>query len=251
MKKLTLIALSAALVFTACKKNTYDNNNNPTPADSNSYIVNGITDFSVAQEKEFVMALSVTHEKGEQQQVTLSNGELPKGVYISFEPQKGIPAFASVVTIHTSDSTPVGIHHIKITASGNKSSKVKEFPVAMTVTKGAPCGFKLGGTYSVTKDCSLNGAAWETEVFGSSQDYNISFRSLPYASSWYSTKAVIDCDNRTVIIPPQMTVNTDSIMGTGTFNYTGMQITMVFKPYIGNTWSDKWSDTCRFTLNKK
>lgn len=246
MKRLFPLALIMCCTFFACKKNEYgnNNNNNTNPVDSNEmkYVINGIADKTIAYDDSVVIPLSIVRSSGTQQKITLSLAGLPAGATAKFDPESGIPDFASILTIKMKNPEG-GNFNLKLTGSAGNTAKVYDMVLKVTPEPADGCVSKVTGTYinvysstpNSTEDCNV----WAT---GTKNKIGVSSKSIG------DVYCNLDCNTQKITIPRQKTSNQFYEMdGSGSYTATGIELTI--KTYdIG--WPTPWL-TEHHTMTRK
>lgn len=201
MKKALLLSLLSAILLLACSKEE--------KKAEDSFIVNGISDLSLAKDTEIYLPLEIKHVAGTQEKVTITVEGLPSGVTAEATPQSGTPTYVTSVRFHASEDAIEGSKQIRIKAAG-ASGATKTYDFALNVTRQINCGTKLIGTYDVANSFYNDGVLMSTEKYtgmvisyGGSQDM-IEITDLFYFAGGHNrVHARAICDAKTLEIPKQ------------------------------------------------
>lgn len=179
MKKTLLAAVLASALFASCEKkeNVYPPvTEKPAPEDS-TYIINGITDWTISRIDSTMVTLNVAFQQGMQKKVTLSVEGLPNRVKASFTPATGFPGFGTTMTLTSVFSKP-GIYPITVKGT-SENGLVKSYKVNLTVKDDVVCdSFILKNTNSlITKYNNLDTAYSMTTIKANGQG-SFSFEKL-------------------------------------------------------------------------
>lgn len=220
MKKALLLLSLVATAMYGCKKT--DNSDVKFPP---GFVVNGVTDLSVAKDSSSTLFLSLEQQRGEQELVTLSVKNLPTGVKATISPERGTPAYDAMINFRADVTAQVGDYDVKVVATSKSGSK--EYDMNLNITPITECAMGRVGGYSVVDGCSIGQLSYQSNVFFGSTSTNknrIIITNL-FNSFSASVFADLNCDNATLTIPSQQ-FNGGTISGTG--QYTDDVITLSY-----------------------
>lgn len=144
MKKILLLAFTVVL-FAGCTKDYYT----PVPR----FVVENLTDFSInANTQLYVASISINHNKGEQEHVSLSVEGLPEGLSYKFVGDSSGIAPISTNIYYRDSLAKVGTYKVNLVVDGSSSGIVR-YPFTITVTPVPECTADLIGQYSCGDLC--------------------------------------------------------------------------------------------------
>jgi hypothetical protein len=224
MKKAFLLLSLVATAMFGCKKT--DNSDVKFPP---GFVVNGVTDLSVAKDSSSNLFLSLEQQRGEQELVTLSVKDLPTGVKAIISPERGTPAYEAMINFRADVTAPVGDHNVKVVATSKSGSK--EYEMNLKITPITECAMDRTGTYNVEDACSIGPLSYQSTVFfgSSATNKNRIFFSNLFNSFSATVFADLNCDNATLVIPGQ-SFNGGTISGTGSYtdDVISLNYTVIF-----------------------
>ncbi len=138
MKKL-LLAFSLFTIFLgSCTKKTNVIPDVPIVVKEDStYIINGVTDFTLGSLDSTWVYLEVDFREGKQEKITVSIEGLPARVISEFEPAAGIPGFATTLMLKSIVATP-GTYPVKIIGTSSNGQK-KTYEVNLVIKDNFHC----------------------------------------------------------------------------------------------------------------
>lgn len=129
--KQSIILLSVLLLagFSACKKDKKDttppSTTPPVTMDTSNltgYAIDGLKDFTLTNYDEN-MPIVVKKTGTAQTNLSISVGDLPKGVSADIETKSGIPDFSSAITFRIDELPPAKVYSIKVVLSDGANNK--------------------------------------------------------------------------------------------------------------------------------
>lgn len=139
MKKTLFAATLATILFASCAKKQNiipEVPQKPAPEDS-TYIINGITDYTISSLDSEVVGLNIIYREGKQSRVTISVEGLPNKVVAKFNPASGFPGFNTAFSLASYAAKP-GTYPITIKGTSD-NGLVKTFKVNLTVKDDLIC----------------------------------------------------------------------------------------------------------------
>lgn len=151
MKKSLLALTLFALLLGSCTKKT---NVIPDPPaeevkEDSTYIINGITDFTLGSLDSTWVYLEVDFRQGKQEKINLSIEGLPERVTTKFEPAAGIPGFTTTLMLKSIVAEP-GTYPVKIIGTSTNGQK-KTYEVNLVIKDNFHCDSFMAGNLSSFK----------------------------------------------------------------------------------------------------
>lgn len=137
MKKIFYASLAVTVLIStalSCKKKV------TTPF---TYIVNGLTDITVAQNDSISVPVQVQTLTGSPEAVTLSLSGLPANMNATITPNTGTPNYNAVIKFKPSTSVPTGTTLITVN-SNSSSTGTKPYNINLTVTPASLKNYLVG-----------------------------------------------------------------------------------------------------------
>ncbi len=231
MKHILLFVLPF-LFFLSCKK---DKDNNV----AHSFNIHGISDVHLEPGDLRVLELEIKHVSGAQNNVSLEISGMPAGVTAKFSTSKGIPDFATVLTITTSEDVVAGVYPLVITCSDGSVAKDYEFSLHVR-----DCMKKLTGSKKGMDICPSGNLSYDAQiVWVSGMDSRIYIAGFGGFESGY-IYADLDCETGVITIPKQRMegyyYGEFEIIGSGTFYNGKIEVTYTYT----NLTDPEQSETC-------
>ena len=252
MKK-TLLALAfVSFLFASCEKKQ---NVIPVvpeqqvPEDS-TYIINGITDFSIGSLDSTVVILNVNFIQGKQEKITLKIEGMPDRTNASLEPSAGIPGFNTMLKLTANVAKP-GTYPLTITGTSTSGLK-KTYKVNLIIKDNFYCDSMLTNDVGFFITRHTNGdyiqdythintmyvSADSPFVFYLSQLYLEVYNAVPVLTTGFSAQQAsfsYNCDGKTITLHEKMvdavtTFGTQwyKVSGTGTINYDTKTVSITY-----------------------
>lgn len=123
-----------------------------------TYIVNGLTDITVAQTDSISIPIQIQTLTGNAEAVTLSLGGIPSNIATSIIPSTGTPNYNAVIKFKPSAAAAIGTTLISVNST-SASTGTKSYNINLTVSA-APIRKRLLGTWIYTShvtDSNNNG----------------------------------------------------------------------------------------------
>lgn len=247
------ILLVALLSIGACTTKPETNNvtpiidtSNPNPAQQDtSYIVSGLTDITIGLYNDNAqLIVGVQHISGQQQKVTFSVTDLPKGIFAMLSTESGIPPFTTTISFHSSYAK-AGTYPIKVKAV-SESGKENTYTIDLKVTGSTvDCGTIISQAtinLRTTEQGSTNVISTKAFFYGSDRLQYMYLETLngqPVLSFDYMGNAqneiefTADCDAGTVTIPAKvitvsssMGLRSYTVSGSGTIDFDNKKLTI-------------------------
>lgn len=147
MRKIFFLALTVIL-YAGCTKNYYT----PVPR----FVVENLIDFSInANIQMYVASISIKHNKGEQEHVSLSVEGLPEGLSYRFIGDSSGIAPISTNIYYRDSSAKVGTYKVNLVVNGSNSGIVR-YPFTIKVDPVPECTDGLIGQYLCDDACAGN-----------------------------------------------------------------------------------------------
>ena len=131
------------------------------------------------REKPATIGVSVSLTTSIQDEVSLSVSGLPAGASAQFKPSKEMPPFVSTLSIYTSESTPIGVYNITVTATSENIRKNSFF--LLDVRESSKVTFKAMFQYHGSCRNATGRDAWILQV---DDDWYL-VQQLPVTYYWY------------------------------------------------------------------
>ncbi|HEY9178873.1 MAG TPA: hypothetical protein VIN07_14350 [Flavipsychrobacter sp.] len=253
-KSLFLLALSL-VTLGACTKKTNVIPDVPVEVKEDStYIINGITDFTLGSLDSTWAYLQIDFREGKQEKITLSIEGLPDKVKAEFEPAAGIPGFATTLMLKAIIATP-GTYPIKIIGTSSTGMK-KTYEVNLVIKDNFACDsfmVRNGGSYKTYTDPagdSVSGysyVSYRTLSDGSMvlymrNTYLETVSGYPVMSGNFGAPdltnevvLVVNCNNKTITIPEKTILAYTSmgpeqytVSGTGVLDFDAKTVTIYY-----------------------
>ncbi len=235
MKHILLFALPF-LFFLSCKK---DKDRDL----GHSFNIHGIADVYLEPGGLYILELEIKHVEGAQKNISLEISGMPSGVTAKFSTSSGIPDFATVLTITTTEAVEAGVYPLVITCSDGAATKEYKFSLHIR-----DCLKKLSGRKTGMDVCPSDSFPYEAEVMWvsglDSRIYIVGFAGFSGGFIY----ADVDCETGAVTIPRQKIDGyyyggQYEIWGSGTFSNGKIEITYTYVDL-----NQQESETCTTVL---
>lgn len=242
MKKILLIVVIAVVTLLACREKQNiipsaivqpeDSSvvNDTTIFEDSSYVIFGITDYSIKSLESKSIPLEVMLTGKSQDKITLSVVDLPDYTTAEFEPESGYTGFNTLLTINTMFVKP-GIYPIVIKGTSGKNL-TKSYKVNLSV-EGVPCDSILVYRTNHFRTRSV----WNQYILYGNTHMDVDYKDpeLFYFSSllvgmdggnpiitYEDIRYFVNCDSFTISIPATTVLGTNQRTGqTNTFIVEG------------------------------
>lgn len=262
MKKSLLVFALFSLVLGSCTKKTNVIPNVPVEVKEDStYIINGITDFTMGSLDSTLVFLQIDFREGKQEKITLSVEGLPDKVTAKFEPAAGIPGFGTTLMLKAIVATP-GTYPVKLVGTSTSGMK-KTYEVNLVIKDNFHCdSFMISNLGSFKTQIEPNGDSVSTYAYVSYQSQQggqmvLFFRNVyletisgyPVLSGNFGMPDLdnevvftVNCNNKTISIPEKTIVAYSAmgpelytISGEGTLDFDTRTVTVIYS--VTNTQS--------------
>lgn len=275
MKKL-LLAFSLFTIFLgSCTKKTNVIPDVPIEVKEDStYIINGVTDFTLGSLDSTWVYLEVDFREGKQEKITLSIEGLPARVISEFEPAAGIPGFATTLMLKSIVATP-GTYPVKIVGTSSNGMK-KTYEVNLVIKDNFHCdSFMVNNLGAFSTQIESTGDSVSTYSYisymvqpGGSMVlfmrsvYLETVSGYPVLSGNFGTPdltnevvLVVNCNNKTITIPEKSIIAYSAIgpeiykvSGTGTIDFDTKTVTINYSVTNTNSLTTNYRMTGRMYL---
>jgi hypothetical protein len=272
MKKLLLAFTLVSITLGSCTKKTNVIPDVPVEIKEDStYIINGITDFTLGSLDSTWAYVQIDFREGKQEKITLSIEGLPDRVSAEFEPAAGIPGFATTLMLKAKIAKP-GTYPVKITGTSASGLK-KTYEVNLVIKDNFHCDSfmvnNLGAFRTVTdpNGDSVSTYSYVSYMIQPGGTMALFMRSVyletvsgyPVLSGNFGTpdltnevELVVNCDNKTITVPEKSIIAYSAmgpeiykVSGEGTMDFDTKTVTINYS--VTNT----MNITTRFRMSGK
>ena len=215
MKKTLLLALFTVILYAGCTKNYYT----PVPR----FIVENLVDFSINANMQFyVTTISIKHNQGEQEHVSLSVEGLPDGLSYRFVSDSSGIAPLTTNIYYQDSSAKIGTYKVNLVVEGSSSGTVR-YPFTITVDPIPECTDGLIGQYLCGDACvgpNFNDNVTKDPLVPNRIYFN------NFNNRGIRLYADIYCRTSSNLIVPSQVINGDVYSGSGYYYYDNGKVNL-------------------------